>query len=93
VCKQHSATTALVLWNYNIALEQMYALTGRSYAPAQVSSCISGVFSRFCGCIYNFFFFIVEILNGFIVKRKYLGSLVVCVCDIVYSACVFVSFL
>lgn len=46
-CKQHTATTALVLWNYNIALEpKCMLLEVTPYALAQVS-CVSSVFQGF----------------------------------------------
>lgn len=59
-CKQHTATTALVLWNYNIALEPKCMLLEVTGILCQ--QC----FSRFLDGIYHLF---GVFLNGVIVKK------------------------
>lgn len=66
MCKQHTASTALVLWNYNIALEPKCMLS--EVAPMLLhrrlvsAECFQGFLAAYFICL--------EILNGFIVKKK-----------------------
>lgn len=64
-CKQHTATTALVLWNYNIALEPKCMLL--EVTPMLLHRyLVSAVFFKVFGWHISF---VWRFLNGVIVKK------------------------
>lgn len=83
VCKQHTESTALVLWTYIIALEPNVCYL--KVAPMDSHRCLVSV-ECFLRCLAAYLI-CLEIVNGYIVVEKNMGN-VVSVWDRDDSACV-----